>query len=261
MKAEKGRGAGRKTNPLLLFFPVAVVAATVGTGCVKTDLAAAPAAVPATAESPEELSGMELWCANVRPVLPCVPYAGTPTDLKLLDEKGPLALYSGKTAEDAAFVAAQLEMDPETPLWRNSLFLRRPVADGGHEWRVILTSGTTWKTPEGEDSWPVQDPMYDLKMCLHVLDAKFSSDRRHIWLELDPHSHTWFAICSYDLQDNVLDVLCGGSGMEICPDGTLHVKNLKTYLYDENGESLGAAFYDRWITPDGTVVRESEPHQ
>ena len=261
MKAEKGRGAGRKTNPLLLFFPVAVVAATFGTGCAKTDVAAAPAAVPGTAESPEEPRGLELLCANVRPVLPSVLYAGTPTDLKLLDEKGPLALYSGKTEEDAAFVAAELEKDPETPLWRNSLFLRSPAADGGHEWRVILTSGTTWKTPEGEDSWPVQDPMYDLKMCLHVLDAKFSSDQRHIWLTLDPHSYTWFAICSYDLQDNVLDVLCGGGGMEVCPDGTLHIKDLKTYLYDENGTPLGAAFYDRWITPDGTVLRESEPRQ
>lgn len=250
-----------KPNPLLLFFTVAVATATFGTGCVNTDVAAAPAAAPATPESPEEPGGMELLCANVRPVLPRVLYAGTPTDLKLLDEKGSLALYSGKTAEDAAFVAAELERDPETPLWRNSLFLRRPAADGGHEWRVILTSGTTWKTPEGEDSWPVQNPMYDLKMCLHVLDAKFSSDPRHIWLELDPHTYTWFAICSYDLQDNVLDVLCGGGGIEVCPDGTLCIKNLKTYLYGENGESLGAVFYDRWITPDGTVVRESEPYQ
>ena len=125
---------------------------------------------------------------------------------------------------------------------------------------MILTSGTTWKTPEGEDSWPEQDPWYDLKMCLHVLDAKFAPDKRHLWLVLDPHSYSMFHICSYDLQDNVLDFLYGGGSIEPCPDGTLCVKDLKTYLIDENGESHGAAFYDVWITLDGTEVRRSELH-
>lgn len=230
--------------------------ALAGAGCVKTGGTAAAPAAPASGG--EELSFMEKLCANVRPVLPGVLYAGTPTNLELLDESGSLALFSGYTAEDAAFVAAELERDHETPIRRNSLFLRRPTADGGHEWRVILTSGTNWRTPDGEDSWPVQDTMYDLKMCLHVLEAKFSPDKRHIWLLLDPHTYTAFDICSYDLRDNVLRTLSVGGPFEVEADGTLRIKDKKTYRFDENGEPLGAAFYDEWITPDGTVVRQSE---
>ena len=30
----------------------------------------------------------------------------------------------------------------------------------------------------------------------------------------------------------------------------------KTYLSDENGEPLGARWYDLWMTPDGKVVRK-----
>ena len=77
-----------KTPPLPLFLAVAVAAAAFAAGCVKTDVAAVPA-VPAAAEPAETPSYMEIVCANVRPVLPGVLYAGTPTDLELLDEKAP----------------------------------------------------------------------------------------------------------------------------------------------------------------------------
>ena len=35
----------------------------------------------------------------------------------------------------------------------------------------------------------------------------------------------------------------------------------KGYDYDENGQSLGAAWYNEWITANGKVVRKSEPVQ
>lgn len=42
-------------------------------------------------------------------------------------------------------------------------------------------------------------------------------------------------------------------------DGTILVRDKKTYLSDENGEPLGAAWYDVWLTPDGKVVRKTTP--
>ena len=116
-----------KTTAILLF---ATALALFGTGCVKTDVAAVPDAEPVAAEPAKQPTYLESVGVYIRPVLPGVLYAGTPTDLELLDEKGSLALYCGRTAEDAAFVAAELERDPETPFWRNSLFLLRPAADG-----------------------------------------------------------------------------------------------------------------------------------
>ena len=42
--------------------------------------------------------------------------------------------------------------------------------------------------------------------------------------------------------------------MDEQPDGTILIKNRKTYLQDEKGEPFGAALYDEWIAPDGKVV-------
>lgn len=50
-----------------------------------------------------------------------------------------------------------------------------------------------------------------------------------------------------------------GDTIDVQPDGTILVKNKKTYLHDKNGESLGAAWYDEWIAPDGRVVRKTQP--
>ena len=54
-------------------------------------------------------------------------------------------------------------------------------------------------------------------------------------------------------------VFCDGDTMDEQPDGTILIKNRKTYLQDEKGVSLGAAWYDEWIAPDGKVVRKSKP--
>ena len=43
------------------------------------------------------------------------------------------------------------------------------------------------------------------------------------------------------------------------PDGTILVKNKKTYLQDEKGNPIGAAWHDEWIAPDGKAVRKTDP--
>ena len=56
-------------------------------------------------------------------------------------------------------------------------------------------------------------------------------------------------------------VLGDGDTADEQPDGTILIKGRKTYLQDEKGEPLGAAWYDVWITPDGKVVRKTKPVQ
>ena len=53
-------------------------------------------------------------------------------------------------------------------------------------------------------------------------------------------------------------VLIDGDTADEQPDGTILAKNKKTYLFDDNGEPLGARFYDAWITADGKVVRKGK---
>lgn len=163
-------------------------------------------------------------------------------------------MYAGETAADTAFVAAETEKDPEMALPRNSLFLRRPAADGTPEWRVVLTSGTRWRA-EGMSDWMEEE----FRERLHVLHARFSSDRRRILLVLDPHVYTWFAVCTYDLRTMVLRFLSDGSGIEELPDGALLVKEVKTYPCDANGESLGAVWEDKVFAADGRAIPDPDP--
>lgn len=192
--------------------------------------------------------------ADVQAVAAGEAYGGTPGRLEELDEAGEWSLYAGETAADAAFVSAEAEKDPEMALPRNSLFLRRSAADGTSEWRVVLTSGTGWRA-EGMADWMEEE----FRERLHVLDARFSSDRRRILLVLDPHTNTWFAVCTYDLRSKVLRFLSDGGGIEELPDGALLVKEVKTYRYDANGESLGAVWEDKWFAQDGRAIPDSDP--
>lgn len=192
--------------------------------------------------------------ADVRAVPAGEAYGGTPGRLEELDEAGEWALYAGETEEDAAFVAAEAEKDPEMALPRNSLFLRRPAADGTPEWRVVLTSGTGWRA-EGMVDWMEEE----FRERLHVLHARFSADRRRILLVLDPHTHAWFAVCSYDWRAKVLRFLSDGGGIEELPDGTLLVKEVKTYRRDANGESLGAVWEDKVFAADGRAIPDPDP--
>ena len=64
-----------------------------------------------------------------------------PANAALLDHSGALALFSGETAEDAAFNES-IGRDASEPLRkRRSLFFRWRAQDGTDEWRLMLTTG------------------------------------------------------------------------------------------------------------------------
>ena len=88
----------------------------------------------------------EKW--SVLTELPCV---AAPGNAELLDESGSLALFSGETARDVESNKAR-DADPDRP-YRNSLLLRRRMADGTDEWRVLLASGSNWREAAGADEW------------------------------------------------------------------------------------------------------------
>ena len=180
--------------------------------------------------------------------LPGTPYGAEPVEAELLDESGAFALFSGETAEDAAFNKDNLDES------RNSLFLRRRRADGTCDWRLLLTTGSDWHGGDGMDKW-CSTHADMLKRDFVVREARFALDGRHLWLVCDT-SPTFDVVCSYDLRKNVFRVLIDGFSVDEQPDGTILVKDKKTYLFDENGEPLGARWYDAWINPDGEVVRK-----
>ena len=182
------------------------------------------------------------------------PYATEPKDAKLLNEYGDLALFSGETEADVAFNA-----EPERGNdWchRNSLFLKRRKDDGTAEWRLILTSGSDWREADGMGEFG-RIWVDDIRSCLNVVRASLTRDGRTLWMVCNPPCSSWFdVVCRFDLCENTLAVLTDGDSADEQPDGTIMVKGKKTYLSDENGEPLGARWYDLWMTPDGKVVRK-----
>ena len=64
-----------------------------------------------------------------------------PANAALLDHSGALALFSGETAEDAAFNESIGREASEPPRKRRSLFFRWRAQDGTDEWRLMLTTG------------------------------------------------------------------------------------------------------------------------
>ena len=190
-----------------------------------------------------------------RAVLAGSPYKTAPEKPELLDELGALALYAGETTEDSAYNKAR-GSEPLDPC-RNSLFLRQRKADGTDEWRVLLTTGSNWRETDGMDEWR-SDRARDVKNCFYVYKASFSSDGRHLWLVCSPHTYTYSVVCSYDVCSQTFRVLIDGDTADEQPDGMILAKNKKTYLFDDNGEPLGARFYDAWINPDGEIVRKGK---
>lgn len=186
-----------------------------------------------------------------------------PYNLKQLGDFGALTLYSGETAEDAAFNKAAKLGDKESSLQRNTLFLHRcpkNLGDLCNEWQLLLTTGYNWRFTDGMDEWCASRAQ-ELKRCFLVERATFASDGRHIWLVCNTQSHTYLTVCSYNVENHEFRVLADGDTADEQPDGTILVKNRKTYLVDENGNPLGAAWYDAWIAPDGKVVRTSAPRK
>ena len=97
----------------------------------------------------------------------------------------------------------------------------------------------------------------DIRSCCRVVEASLSKDGRYIWMVCDPScTFCWDVVCRFDLRENTLCVLIDGFDAIEQPDGTILVKGKKTYLSDENGEPLGARWYDLWMTPEGKIVRK-----
>lgn len=185
-------------------------------------------------------------------------YEVEPKNAELLHDAGDYVLFAGETGADAVFNVAARKADSECPEIRNSLFLRQKMKDGTNVWRLVLTSGGGWKGADGMSEW-CKDRASGVRACFFVVKARMSADGRGIWLVCDPHTSTYFLVCRYNFDDNSFRVLCDGDTADEQADGTILIKNKKTYLYDEKGVSLGAAWYDEWIDPDGKVVRKTMP--
>lgn len=181
------------------------------------------------------------------------PYEAEPKNAKRLYECGDLALFAGETDSDIAF-----NEKADFCNLRNSLFLRRRTKEGTDVWRLVMTSGGDWNEAHDMDRWS-KDRMRDVKMDFNVLKASLSRDGRFIWLVCDPDTGTYDVVGRFDWIRNSFAVLIDGDTAEEQEDGTILVGNKKTYLSDENGEPLGAAWYDAWLTPDGKVVRKTKP--
>lgn len=186
---------------------------------------------------------------------------GDPKDAELLDENGALALFSGLTADDIAANENEETNNVEGPkFFRNSLFVRYRMDNGEEDWRLLLTTHGYWEVGDGMNDW-CKTQANDIHGCFEVLRAGFSRDGRFVNLVCNPHNCMFNLVCRYNLCTGKLRVLGDGDTVDEESDGTILVRNKKTYLYDDNGESLGAAWYDEWITPDGTAVRKTEPTQ
>lgn len=181
-----------------------------------------------------------------------------PKNAKLLHEFGDLALFAGETGTDEAHNEAVRKGDPTCHEIRNSLFLRRKTKEGTSIWRLVMTSGGGWKDADGMDKW-CKGCARDVRASFYVMKARLSADGRGVWLVCDPHVGTYYLVCRYNFDDKAFCVFCDGDAADEQPDGTILIKNRKTYLQDEKGEPLGAAWYDEWIAPDGKVVRKTTP--
>lgn len=169
---------------------------------------------------------------------------------ELLDESGDTSLYAWETESDIAF--------NKSNDWcsRNSLFMRRRISGRPDEWRLIMTAEGDWTLADGMGEW-CKDRANEARRGFQVMTARMSRDRRFVWMICNPHIGTYELVCSLELETGKFMVLTDGCTVTEQADGTLFVEGKKTYLPDENGESLGAAWYDLWITPKGKVVRET----
>ena len=205
-----------------------------------------------SAESAAEENAPEwLFCG-----IPCDP----PTDAELLQEAGEWDLFAGLTPTDVERNAEAMAVDPEMPMLRNSLFACRTADTGENSWLLLLTTGSEWNFENGGSEWNVARGR-DLESCFMVLEASVHSDTRHILMTCNPHTGTYDVVCSFDVPSRTMRVLADGTDAIKEPDGTILLKNRKTYLYDENGEPLGAAWFDEWVSPDGGTLRKSDPIQ
>ena len=179
---------------------------------------------------------------------------------QLLDDSDDISLFAGETEADFEHNCAVRKTGDEFGMLRDSLFMRRRTEAGTYEWRLLMTTGGDWKDAEGMNKW-CKDIAEGQRSCFMVLSAKLAKDRHGIWMACNPYSFTYFIVCYFDLDRNTFKVLSDGDSINEQPDGTILIRNRKTYLEDKNGEPLGAAWYDEWRSRDGKVVRKTRPRQ
>ena len=181
-----------------------------------------------------------------------------PEKAELLDETGALALFSGLTADDGASNAKEEKNNVEgAKFFRNSVFVRRRMDNGEEDWRLLLTTHGYWEFDDGMNDWCMTQAN-NIRDRFEVLRAGLSRNGRSINLVCNPHNCMFNVVCRYDLFTGKLRVLGDGDTAGEESDGTILVRNKKTYLHDDNGKPLGAAWYDEWVAQDGTIVKKSE---
>ena len=176
---------------------------------------------------------------------------------ELLDESNDISLFAGKTKDDLSYDAMMRE-DGADLFARRTLFMRRKNKPNTDEWSIVMTAEGDWKIAEGMSEW-CERAASNMKSEFDIMEAKLSKDGRFIWMVCNPHTSTYYLVCSFELATKTFRVLIDGCSIDEQSDGTIRINGKKTYLSDENGEPLGAAWYDVWMTPDGKIVRKSKP--
>ena len=146
-------------------------------------------------------------------------YKGEPKNAELFNEYGDQALFVGETDADVEYNATNV-------YGRNSLFLKRRNKDGMDECRLLLTTGSDWRKAGGMEEW-CSSQASDIKTCLNILDAKFTSDKRYILMICDTDIAFWKVACAYNIYDRSLRVFMDGCALLEQSDGTFLIKNKK----------------------------------
>lgn len=163
---------------------------------------------------------------------------------KLLYETGDVALFSCETAADVESNAQKaLTAEEGDFYYRNSLCLRRHANGEGDEWQLLVTTEGDWKSAADMDDWGLYHAN-ELRVRFEVYQATLSADGNEVWMVCNSGSGFFSVVCRYNIRENSLKVVSDGSGVELLPDGKVLIKEVKSYHYDENGESLGARWQD-----------------
>ena len=107
---------------------------------------------------------------------------------ELLDESGDIALFAGRTESDIAFNKAN------DWRFRNSLFMRRRTVAGTNEWQLIMTAN-------------------DKNIDFEVMKARLSKDGRFVWMVCNPHTSTYYNVCSLELATKKFKELIDGDSV------------------------------------------------
>lgn len=156
-----------------------------------------------------------------------------PANAALLDHSGALALFSGETAEDAAFNESIGGEASEPPRKRRSLFFRWRAQDGTDEWRLMLTTGL--KSVDHFFGWDAtRELLDDVRERFEVDDAALCRDKL-----------AWDIVCRTREGSRVACRLCLWDGL-----------NFERRMRRNDGELLRK--YDEDKTKSATDSNDSE---